>query len=338
VKANGTRVEDLAGTGLVTRQRWILPLWASVLALAVRSSAYGIWWLTLRTCRAWPVTVPSLAVIGSWFLAGPVTTAAFGCLRWGELAALTRKDLDVEGGWIYVRNTLVELMDGSLTIGPPTTDAGRRVVAVPRLLIPEIRAHLGDFTGSDPSDFVFVGPKGGLLRRSNFQKHWRAALRETGLEGVHFHDLRHTGNTLAAQSGATLADLMARMGHSSTRAALIYLHTNSARDRAVAASLEELLQSGSPVEESHTDGPDDPPSAVPVGPRIGHATGTDRLQPGKNDEGPGRNHSPARAFMLERVTRIELALSAWEADVLPLNYTRIPLICRNQSPTRSGAL
>ncbi|MDQ1295115.1 MAG: FtsK/SpoIIIE protein [Actinomycetota bacterium] len=76
MKANGTRVEDLAGTGLVTKQRWILPLWASVLALAVRSSAYGIWWLTLRTCRAWPVTVPFLAVVGSWFLAGPVTTAA----------------------------------------------------------------------------------------------------------------------------------------------------------------------------------------------------------------------------------------------------------------------
>ena len=29
------------------------------------------------------------------------------------------------------------------------------------------------------------------------------------------------------------------------------------------------------------------------------------------------------AFSMERVTRIELALSAWEADVLPLNYTRV---------------
>ena len=29
---------------------------------------------------------------------------------------------------------------------------------------------------------------------------------------------------------------------------------------------------------------------------------------------------------VERVTRIELALSAWEADVLPLNYTREQLL------------
>ena len=35
-------------------------------------------------------------------------------------------------------------------------------------------------------------------------------------------------------------------------------------------------------------------------------------------------HSVAWAFVVERVTRIELALSAWEADVLPLNYTRVP--------------
>src|SRR5215469_8294337 len=56
-----------------------------------------------------------------------------------------------------------------------------------------------------------------LLRRV-----WMPALRKTGFSGVHFHDLRHSGNLLAAAAGATLRELMARMGHSSTRAALIY--------------------------------------------------------------------------------------------------------------------
>jgi len=41
-------------------------------------------------------------------------------------------------------------------------------------------------------------------------------------EGLHFHDLRHTGNHLAAASGASLKDLMAWMGHDSERAAIIY--------------------------------------------------------------------------------------------------------------------
>ena len=60
---------------------------------------------------------------------------------------------------------------------------------------------------------------------------------KAGVPEVHFHDLRHTGTTLTAQSGATLSGLMSRMGHSSTRAARLYLHTTSERDRAVADAL-----------------------------------------------------------------------------------------------------
>ncbi|WP_182897814.1 tyrosine-type recombinase/integrase [Microbispora sp. H10830] len=55
-----------------------------------------------------------------------------------------------------------------------------------------------------------------------------------GVKGLHFHDLRHTGNTLAAQSGASLADLKARMGHDSDRIALIYRHDTRDADRKIA--------------------------------------------------------------------------------------------------------
>jgi hypothetical protein len=51
---------------------------------------------------------------------------------------------------------------------------------------------------------------------------------------VHFHDLRHTGNHLAAGSGATTRELVHRMGHGSMRAALIYQHATNARDRSIA--------------------------------------------------------------------------------------------------------
>jgi hypothetical protein len=57
---------------------------------------------------------------------------------------------------------------------------------------------------------------------------------------VHFHDLRHTGNNLTAHAGANLRELMARMGHSSTRAALIYLHSTDERQRELADALGEL--------------------------------------------------------------------------------------------------
>jgi integrase len=105
------------------------------------------------------------------------------------------------------------------------------------VVVPDVREHLADFVGAAPTALVFAGPKGAPLRRSNFQKHWRNALEAAGVPRVHSHDLRHTGNTLTAHAGATLSDLMARMGHASTRAARIYLHTTSARGRVVADAL-----------------------------------------------------------------------------------------------------
>ena len=81
---------------------------------------------------------------------------------------------------------------------------------------------------------MFPGAKGGPLRRSNFNKMagWPQAVRSIGMPGLHFHDLRHTGNTFAARSGAGLKDLMARMGHDSERAALIYQHEARGADQA----------------------------------------------------------------------------------------------------------
>jgi integrase len=61
------------------------------------------------------------------------------------------------------------------------------------------------------------------------------------LPGLHFHDLRHTGNTMAAGQGASLRELMERMGHSSTRAALIYQHATRERDEAIAAGMGRAL-------------------------------------------------------------------------------------------------
>ncbi len=170
-----------------------------------------------------------------------VLLATFGSLRWGELAALTRQHVDAETGLVHVRFSLVELGDGKLVVGPPKSAAGRRTVALPATVLDDLRGHLAAYVEPSPEALVFTGPKGAPLRRSNFQKQWRAALDGAGLSGVHFHDLRHTGNTLTAHAGATLSDLMSRMGHSSTRAARIYLHTTSERDRAVAEALNALL-------------------------------------------------------------------------------------------------
>jgi integrase len=60
-------------------------------------------------------------------------------------------------------------------------------------------------------------------------------------KGFHFHDLRHTGNHLVAQSGASTRELMHRMGHSTMRAALIYQHATESRSRELADRLDALV-------------------------------------------------------------------------------------------------
>lgn len=102
-------------------------------------------------------------------------------------------------------------------------------MAIPAALLPPLASHLDRFVAKRPDAVVFTGEKGALLGRGNFHHVWKRAREKAGVPEVHFHDLRHTGNTLTAQSGATLSDLMSRMGHSSTRAAPIYLHTTSER-------------------------------------------------------------------------------------------------------------
>jgi len=139
---------------------------------------------------------------------------------------------------------LVERQDGTLTFGPPKTDAGLRTVTIPAAIRGDVRAHLDAFVDEDQDALVFTGATGAVLRRSNFQRtsNWRVSVAAAGLPGFHFHDLRHTGNTLASRTGASLADLMARMGHASTRAAMIYQHTAREQDEKIADALSSQIK------------------------------------------------------------------------------------------------
>lgn len=193
-----------------------------------------------------------------------VLLATFANLRWGELAGLRRKDLDLDAGTVKVTASLAELDAGGLVDDTPKSAAGRRTVAFPPELVADIRDHLERFAEEGEGGFVFIGPKGGRLRRSNFRKTWNKVRTDIGMPDLHFHDLRHTGNTLAATTGATLRELMARMGHSSTRAAMIYLHATSDRDRAIAEALGKLMGEHR-TSSDEGDAGDDPPAAGAAG-------------------------------------------------------------------------
>ncbi|MEV4417391.1 site-specific integrase [Catellatospora sp. NPDC049609] len=188
-----------------------------------------------------------------------VLVAAFGCLRWGEVAALQRKDVDLEAGVVRVRQSLVEVRGEPLTVGPPKSRAGRRQVTLPPAIVSAVADHLAAYVVDDPEAFVFTGSTGRLIWRGNFNQlvSWSDAVTKIGRRGLHFHDLRHTGNTLAASTGASLRDLMARMGHDSPAAALIYQHATSQSDRAIADALGAAIDKARPRQD-----PDDGAAGV----------------------------------------------------------------------------
>jgi integrase len=169
-----------------------------------------------------------------------VLLATFASLRWGEATALRRCDLDLDSGAVHVRSAYAERSTGQLVLGPPKSKAARRIVGIPASIIPTLREHLTLFVSPQADALIFPGIKGGPLRRSNFNKMsaWPHAAQAIGAKGLHFHDLRHTGNHLAAASGATLRDLMTRMGHDSERAAIIYQHEVRGADLAITSAID----------------------------------------------------------------------------------------------------
>ncbi|HTA04378.1 MAG TPA: site-specific integrase [Streptosporangiaceae bacterium] len=173
-----------------------------------------------------------------------VLLATFASLRWGEVIALRRCDLDLERRTVRVRAAYVERSTGEMLIGPPKSRAGRRVIGIPGVIVPALREHLATFVKDEPGALVFAGQKGMPLRRSNFNKMsgWPHAVESIGAPGLHVHDLRHTGNQFAASSGAALKDLMTRMGHDSERAALIYQHEARGADQRITDAIDSHVQ------------------------------------------------------------------------------------------------
>ncbi|MFD6167621.1 tyrosine-type recombinase/integrase [Streptomyces coeruleorubidus] len=178
-----------------------------------------------------------------------VLMAGFLGLRWGELIGLHRRDIDLDHGTVRVRRAVAELFNGQREIKAPKSAAGKRTVSIPAAIIPDIRDHLERYAEPGADGRVFLGAKGATPRRNHFNRLWRKACSDAGIKGLHFHDLRHTGNTLAASTGASTRELMARMGHSTARAALIYQHASAERDRLIADALSALVDKGRKTEK-----------------------------------------------------------------------------------------
>jgi integrase len=170
-----------------------------------------------------------------------VLLASWCGLRFGELAELRRSDVNTKTGILHVRRGMVRA-DGETIVKKPKSDAGVRDVAIPPHLLPVLRAHLLEHAEPGKDGLLFPAASGGHLAPSSLYRVFYRAREAAGRPDLRFHDLRHTGAVLAAQTGATLAELMGRLGHSTPGAALRYQHAAQGRDMEIAKALSALVE------------------------------------------------------------------------------------------------
>jgi integrase len=198
-----------------------------------------------RTNRVHRVKPASVAEIGALAAAMPdrlalaVLLASWCALRFGETVELRRGDVDLGAEVIRVRRAAVRVK-GAYEIGTPKSDASIRDVTIPPHLVAVIGDHLAKHVGAKRDALLFPAAGGGHLQPATLYRHWYTARASINRDDLRWHDLRHSGAVLAAATGASLAELMSRLGHSTPQAAMRYQHAAAGRDREIAALLSKL--------------------------------------------------------------------------------------------------
>lgn len=188
--------------------------------------------------------IAAACVGGSERYRAAVIVAAWSGLRAGELFALQRKSVERTGaGGVRLRVTraLVDVKGKPISFGPPKSEAGKRGVHLPPPAARALLLHLDKFTDPDPDALVFATSTGRPLRGGQRSQMFSRAKSRAGMPPeLHWHDLRHLAATRAAEAGATLAELMKRLGHSTVAAAMVYQHATDDGDARLAERMAAL--------------------------------------------------------------------------------------------------
>lgn len=193
-----------------------------------------------------PEEVHALSAAMPRSLAAAVIVAAWSGLRYGELFALARRHFDADAGTLTVERALVCVPGEPIRFGPPKTARSRRTVHLPEFVRDVLATHAEEHVAAAPDALLFANA-GAPVTNARLSFLFRRARTLVGRPELTWHDLRHTGATLAYRAGASVPEVQARLGHSTMRAATIYAHMSDGADRALAARLDALYAESAPT-------------------------------------------------------------------------------------------
>jgi integrase len=175
--------------------------------------------------------------------------AALTGMRRGEVLGLRWTDLDLDGGWLSVRQTLI-VVDNHPQLSQPKTARGERRVALDPGTVASLRVHrkaqAAERLAAGPawthSDLVFSHQDGAPLHPEYVRRLFDRHLQQAGLPRIRFHDLRHTHATLALQAGVHPKVVSERLGHATVALTLdVYSHAIPAMQQDAAATVAHLV-------------------------------------------------------------------------------------------------
>ena len=190
-----------------------------------------------------PLTVAEVADIADAMPPRLRLAVLLGCwcaLRYGELAELRRADVR-PGGILRVERAVIRV-NGAYVATRPKTRAGIRDIHIPPTLIPLVTQHLDEHVGQGKDALLFPATTGLHMHSPTFARHFATAAAQAGRPDATPHVLRHTGASLATAAGATTADVMARLGHTTAGMAMIYQHTLAGADARVANHSHDCIR------------------------------------------------------------------------------------------------
>lgn len=162
---------------------------------------------------------------------------AWGAVRLGEATALIRSDVDLKKASVRVARDVYPRGNGYIE-DTTKSAAGQRTIVLPEFVMREIVQHMSEFTEPGKNSLLFP-TRSNRIAYGAAQTAITRALDAMGRSDVSVHDLRHTGQLLAAQAGATIADLQQRLGHSTANAAMRYAHADAKHQLAVVQRMAE---------------------------------------------------------------------------------------------------
>ncbi|WP_454859717.1 tyrosine-type recombinase/integrase [Promicromonospora soli] len=172
-----------------------------------------------------------------------VLLAAWCQLRRGEGLGLQRRDIEWHDDGTATLHVRRQMNANTGDYSDPKSDAGKRSMSVPKIMRDRLEEHLRD--NVDEARKAPVVPnfvKGSIpLSSTSWYGAWAEARDSVSdlPSRFRYHDLRHTGLTIFAQEGATLAELMRRGGHADIKVVLRYQHATMDRDRELADKMSE---------------------------------------------------------------------------------------------------